>query len=356
MIFQDVVNHLIDCLKTVVCTASVITDIPGCTDKGEALYATPTAKVAALFALYMFIVGIVFVIPYTGRRLCRLIDFPEDFQQWAKLFAGAIFVVALFYATAARQPTEMADLHWVSVFGRLLVFFACLWLCIRGNGHGLTLLLLGLVDGGSALLSAYYLAANPVAGMVLVGGLWQLVLGVVFVMFPGTLAQLHTRRPRELLARPATPSAAGRGGSVQTGSAQLVLAHGTLVEVDQTGPPPGQIVAVAAEAVAAPADADGFRNVSDIFKSARQTNLDEENRRWALIFAVVLAALGSYATLAGKMGFERYYSPVMVGHLLAAAICGSIGLTNPRRYWPVLMLAGIELALGLGTLYFMMNS
>lgn len=140
-----------------------------------------------VFGLYLLVVLTLFAFPPTGRKLRRLIRFPET--AWATiLFSVAIFVLALFYLTAARW--NVRTLYWVSVFGRCGVLLACLWLWLRHQGHGVLLVGLGMIDFLWALHTGFLLVGGGPAGIILISGIGQMVTGLTIRVFPAELEQI----------------------------------------------------------------------------------------------------------------------------------------------------------------------
>ncbi|HWP10113.1 MAG TPA: FAD-dependent oxidoreductase [Polyangiaceae bacterium] len=149
----------------------------------------PSAAAAAQFwyAAYMTLFGVsLFLMP---RKTLGQLGFPDEHGPWIPILGVAPLLIASFYTVAAVFDLRL--FFWLSVFGRTGVFLYVLWLT-EGRHRGSPLLLMVAVpDLMSAMWSGSLLAANALAGRLLVLGLANVVVAFAFQFFPeGSLAAL----------------------------------------------------------------------------------------------------------------------------------------------------------------------
>jgi uncharacterized protein with NAD-binding domain and iron-sulfur cluster len=149
----------------------------------------PSAAAAAQFwyAAYMALFGVsLFFMP---RKTLGQLGFPAEHGPWIPILGVAPLLIASFYTVAAVFDVRL--FFWLSVFGRTAVFLYVLWLT-EGRHRGSPLLLMvAAPDLASAMWSGSLLAANALAGRLLVLGLLNVVVAFAFQFFPeGSLAAL----------------------------------------------------------------------------------------------------------------------------------------------------------------------
>ena len=154
-----------------------------------AMIAPPSPAGAAQFwyAAYMALFGVsLFFMP---KKTLGQLGFPAEHGPWIPILGVAPLLIATFYTVAAAF--DVRQFFWISVFGRTAVFLYVLWLT-EGRHRGSPLLLMvAAPDLVSAMWSGSLLAANALAGRLLVLGLANVVVAFAFQFFPeGSLAAL----------------------------------------------------------------------------------------------------------------------------------------------------------------------
>jgi hypothetical protein len=277
------------------------------------------------FTHYVAFLLLAWSIPPINRMLCALLGFPPDRGAWRELFWVVLLFLLTTYGTAVSH--QMTTVLAFTVVGRIGLLTTCLKVASAAaaarkacdaaadkrepldpataefaKAKPWFLRAMGVVDGSTAVLTAWYLARQHGAGAVwvAVGGAVDMLAGSLLVMIP-------------ILAR----------------------------ELDETQPR---------------AKKDGISGVlEDQFKPSF----------WVTIFSALLLALGSYSVLVGAMGLDDFIPMTVPVRLLAAVFCvyGYVALrvasrkeepalrgkNKPLNPWLLLVFGGAMIVLALGT-------